>query len=105
MVRESPSLLRHLSVTESSVTLPPDQGSVMPQPRPPPAFVSRFRLEDFLEKRREILLCARTYPIGKERNQLRQTARWLRNFCRNRRWSKNKALEGADSLAWPKTPQ
>src|ERR1700745_2657851 len=100
MVCESSPLLRHLSVTESVTGV-----SAMPTSRPLTAFISRFRLEDFLEKRRQILLCARTYPVGKERNQLRQTARWLRNFCRNRRWSKNKRLEGADSLAWPKTPQ
>jgi hypothetical protein len=36
---------------------------------------------------------------------LESEPRWLRNFCRNRRWSKNKTLEGADSLAWPKTSQ
>jgi hypothetical protein len=60
----------------------------MPQSKPP-VFASRFRLiellekrrtisKELLEKRREILLCARGYPVGAERNQLRQKAHSLR---------------------------
>jgi hypothetical protein len=72
----------------------------MPKPKPP-VFDSRFRLKELfekrraifkalLEKRREILLCARGYPVGAERNQLRQRARSLREA--DGRWLWNNTL-------------
>ena len=74
----------------------------MSQSEPIPTFGSRVRLRDLLEERRQALLCARTYPVGAQRNQLRQIARSLRYLCRNRRSLQHKAVEGAYSLAWRK---
>jgi hypothetical protein len=77
--------------------------SIVSQSEPIPTFRSRVRLRDLLEERRQALLCARTYPIGAQRNQLRQIARSLRNLCRNRPSLQHKAVEGTYSLAWRKT--
>jgi hypothetical protein len=77
----------------------------MPKPKPP-VFDSRFRLKELFEKRRaifkalleerrEILLCARNYPVGAERNQLRQKARSLREA--DGRWLWNNTLDSVDT--------
>src|ERR1700730_7006909 len=57
-----------------------------------PTFDPRFRIEDLVEKRRDVLRYARSLPRGPRRNQLRQTAASLRTLFNN-----NGCLSNRDS--------
>jgi hypothetical protein len=53
-----------------------------------------YCLDDLIEKRRNILRYARTFPPGTERNQHRQIAASLRVLFRNRNWLANNTNQG-----------
>jgi hypothetical protein len=53
-----------------------------------------YCLEDLIEKRRNILRYARTFPPGFERNQHRQVAVSLRVLFRNKKWLANNTNQG-----------
>jgi hypothetical protein len=53
-----------------------------------------YCLEDLIEKRRNILRYARTFPPGTERNQHRQVAVSLRALFRNKKWLANNTNQG-----------
>ena len=53
-----------------------------------------YCLEDLIEKRRNILRYARTFPPGAERNQRRQIAMSLRVLFRNKNWLANNTNQG-----------
>jgi hypothetical protein len=53
-----------------------------------------YCLEDLIEKRRDILRYARTFPPGAERNQHRQVAVLLRVLFRNKNWLANNTNQG-----------
>ncbi len=50
--------------------------------------------EELIEKRRNILRYARTFPPGPERNQHRQVAVSLRALFRNKNWLANHTNQG-----------
>jgi hypothetical protein len=45
-----------------------------------------YNLEELIGLRRKMLLYARSFPPGPERNQHRQTAMSLRDLFKNRSW-------------------
>jgi hypothetical protein len=51
---------------------------------PEPA--SLYRMDDLREIRRGVLLYARSFPVGSERNQHRQIALSLRRLFKNNNW-------------------
>jgi hypothetical protein len=53
-----------------------------------------YCLEDLIEKRRNILRYARTFPPGAERNQRRQIAMSLRVLFRNKNWLATNTNQG-----------
>jgi hypothetical protein len=53
-----------------------------------------YCLDDLIEKRRNILRYARTFPPGAERNQHRQVAVSLRMLFRNKNWLANNTNQG-----------
>jgi hypothetical protein len=53
-----------------------------------------YCLDDLIEKRRDILRYARTFPPGAERNQHRQVAVSLRVLFRNKNWLANNTNQG-----------
>jgi hypothetical protein len=53
-----------------------------------------YCLEDLIEKRRNILRYARTFPPGAERNQHRQVAASLRMLFKNENWLANNTNQG-----------
>ena len=53
-----------------------------------------YCLEDLIEKRRNVLRYARTFPPGAERNQHRQIAVSLRVLFRNKNWLANNTNQG-----------
>src|ERR1700730_14042116 len=59
-----------------------------------PTFDPRFKIADLVEKRRDILLFARSLPRGPKRNQLRQTAASLRTLFKNKGWLDAHTLDG-----------
>jgi hypothetical protein len=75
------------------------QSHDMTQPLQFRILVSRFRLKDLLEKRRDILRAARVLPVGAERNQLRQIVMSLRALCRNPKWLQANTADGW-STSW-----
>jgi hypothetical protein len=60
----------------------------------PPPDRPLYCLEDLIEKRRNILRYARTFPPGTERNQHRQVAVSLRALFRNKNWLANNTNQG-----------
>jgi hypothetical protein len=54
----------------------------------------RYRFDDLVEKQRNILRYARTFPPGAERNQHRQVAVSLRMLFRNKIWLANNIKQG-----------
>jgi hypothetical protein len=59
-----------------------------------PAHRPLYCLDDLIEKRRNILRYARTFPPGAERNQHRQVAVSLRMLFRNKNWLANNTNQG-----------
>jgi hypothetical protein len=53
-----------------------------------------YCLDDLIEKRRNVLRYARTFPPGTERNQHRQVAVSLRVLFRNKNWLANNTNQG-----------
>jgi hypothetical protein len=53
-----------------------------------------YRLDQLIEKRRNILRYARTFPQGAERNQHRQIAVSLRVLFRNKSWLATNTNQG-----------
>jgi hypothetical protein len=53
-----------------------------------------YCLEDLVEKRRNVLRYARSFPPGSERNQHRQIATSLRYLFRNKIWLANNTNQG-----------
>jgi len=53
-----------------------------------------YCLDDLVEKRRNILRYARTFPPGTERNQHRQVAGALRVLFRNKNWLATNTNQG-----------
>jgi hypothetical protein len=53
-----------------------------------------YCLDDLIEKRRNVLRFARSFPPGAERNQHRQVAVSLRVLFRNKRWLANHTNQG-----------
>jgi hypothetical protein len=53
-----------------------------------------YCLEDLIEKRRQVLRYARTFPPGAERNQHRQIAVSLRVLFRNKNWLATNTNQG-----------
>jgi len=53
-----------------------------------------YCLDDLIEKRRNVLRYARTFPPGAERNQRRQIAVSLRVLFRNKNWLANHTNQG-----------
>jgi hypothetical protein len=54
----------------------------------------RYCLDDLIEKRRNVLRYARTFPPGTERNQHRQIAVSLGVLFRNKNWLANNTNQG-----------
>jgi hypothetical protein len=53
-----------------------------------------YCLDDLIEKRRNVLRYARTFPPGNERNQHRQIAVSLGVLFRNKNWLANNTNQG-----------
>jgi hypothetical protein len=53
-----------------------------------------YCLDDLIEKRRNVLRYARSFPPGAERNQRRQVAVSLRVLFRNKNWLANNTNQG-----------
>jgi hypothetical protein len=53
-----------------------------------------YCLEDLIEKRRNVLRYARSFPPGAERNQHRQIAVSLRVLFRNKNWLATNTNQG-----------
>jgi hypothetical protein len=53
-----------------------------------------YCLDDLIEKRRNVLRYARSFPPGAERNQHRQVAASLRVLFRNKHWLANNTNQG-----------
>lgn len=60
----------------------------------PPPHHPLYCLDDLIEKRRNILRYARTFPPGTERNQHRQIAVSLRALFSNKQWLANNTYQG-----------
>jgi hypothetical protein len=83
------------SVTESSVTLPPNpRWNAMPSAnriqKPEPL----YSMAELKALRRDILQYARWFPPGSERNQHRQVALSLRRLFKNQKWLAAHTLDG-----------
>jgi hypothetical protein len=59
-----------------------------------PYYHPLYCLDDLIEKRRDVLRYARTFPPGAERNQHRQVAASLRVLFRNKNWLANNTNQG-----------
>lgn len=55
----------------------------------------RYTMEELWAVRRNVLVYARSFPPGPERNQRRQVARSLRALFRNPAWLDRNTVEGA----------
>ena len=60
----------------------------------PPPNHPLYCLDDLIEKRRNVLRFARTFPPGAERNQHRQIAVSLGVLFRNKNWLANNTNQG-----------
>jgi hypothetical protein len=60
----------------------------------PPPNHPLYCLDDLIEKRRNVLRYARTFPPGTERNQHRQVAVSLRVLFRNKQWLADNTNQG-----------
>ena len=67
----------------------------MPSVHRVPAFEQRQSIEEFIETRRDMLRCARSFPPGPDRNQRRQIALSLRTLLKNKNWLDAHTWKGA----------
>ena len=58
-------------------------------------FVQLYAIDELRVMRREMLLDARMFPPGPQRNQHRQIALSLRSLFRNKRWLDTYTIEGS----------
>jgi hypothetical protein len=66
----------------------------MPSVHRVPAFEQRHSIEEFIQIRRDMLRCARSFPPGPDRNQRRQIALSLRALFKNKDWLDSHTWEG-----------
>ena len=57
--------------------------------------VQLYAIDELRVMRRELLLYARMYPAGPQRNQHRQTALSLRRLFRNKDWLDTYTIDGS----------
>jgi hypothetical protein len=57
--------------------------------------VQLYAIDELRVMRREMLVDARLYPPGPQRNQHRQTALSLRSLLKNKRWLDTHTIEGS----------
>jgi hypothetical protein len=74
------------------------RGSIMPSVQRVPTFEQPHSIEELIGIRRDMLLYARSFPPGAERNQRRQTALSLRALFKNKDWLDAHTWEGAALL-------
>jgi hypothetical protein len=82
-------------MTDGAIALPANQAGTschlpIEAPEPEPL----YRLDELKALRREILLYARSFPPGSERNQHRQIAMSLRRLFKNKKWLDANTLDG-----------
>jgi hypothetical protein len=57
--------------------------------------VQLYAIDELRVMRREMLVDARLYPPGPQRNQHRQSALSLRSLLKNKRWLDTHTIEGS----------
>lgn len=57
--------------------------------------VQLYAIDELRVMRREMLLYARMYPPGPQRNQHRQTALSLRSLLKNKKWLDTYTIDGS----------
>jgi hypothetical protein len=66
----------------------------MPSANRIPVPAPLYWMDDLRVLRRDVLLCARSFPPGSERNQHRQIALSLRRLLKNKNWLNAHTLDG-----------